>query len=564
MAKTNPAFSFKKYATYYSILFILSVVILAPQIPFLYTEGILKISINLLLIQSFLLIPCILFFRKLKVYYILLSLYCSIIPVLFLPFLIVHESINPELMVSVFSSTFREVYELLGLRLLLLVLCCAVFFYAIRRLTNPFPATISFKKAIALSGISAITFFSILILFANNSSTNIVKIFKSELPQFYPFDVFINSHAVWKTYTLENNYTVNTASFSFGAHKNAVFKKRTVQVLVIGESSRYDHWYINGYSRNTSPYLTEEQHLFSFSNVAAGATLTYKSVPFLITKVGIDDFNSHLKEKSVMAAFKEAGFYTAWISNQDGSLKSNLAEFHTADADTTIYTNNTVSGEQKFLTQGLYDESVLSPLHSFLHNKKEDLFIVVHLMGNHWNYKLRYPPAFNIFVPKDTNHTKVFNNYTAEELVCAYDNSILYNDFILHAIINELKSVDACSSLLFVSDHGENLGDDGKGLYLHTATPTYYTAHVPLFIWLSDELDKEQPAIASALLSNINKPISSAESVFYTVLQLGGVTIKDSSNVKEHSLASGKFLSSEQRISGESNIIYTFKNLSEH
>ncbi len=156
---------------------------------------------------------------------------------------------------------------------------------------------------------------------------------------------------------------------------------------------------------------------------------------------------------------------------------------------------------------------------------------------------------------------KVFNNRTLDELISEYDNSILYNDYILHVIINELKAADANSSLLFISDHGENLDDDGKRLFIHSATPTYYTAHVPLFIWLSDKSREEQPAIANVLQMNKNKPVSSAESVFYTLLQLGGVNIADSGNLKLHSLASNKFTNSSQKISGESNNIYLFKNL---
>ncbi len=400
-----------------------------------------------------------------------------------------------------------------------------------------------------------------LVVFAQNTSQSAVSIFKSEIPQYYPFDIFINAFAEWKTYKLERDYLTNTASFTFSAHKTNIYQNRTIQVLVIGESSRYDHWAIDGYNRNTSPYLNQEQNIFSFSDVATGAPVTYKSVPFLITKVGVDNFNNHLKEKSVMSAFREAGFYTAWISNQDGGVKTNFAEFHTADADTTIYTNNKVTSEQKFLTKGLYDESVLQPLHSLLQNKTSDLFVILHLMGSHWDYKLRYPSQFNVFAPKDTSGIKVFNSRTSDELISEYDNSILYNDYILHAVINELKAADACSSVLFISDHGENLGDGDKGLFIHSATPTYYTAHVPLFIWLSDKFIKEELAIADALQMNKSKHISSAESVFYTVLQLGGLNIADSNNLKLHSIASNQFENSQQKISGESNAIYVFKKL---
>ncbi len=380
MAKDSSASFHKRYLIYYGILFILSLLILSPQIPFLSDKSLLQIILNLLLIQCFIVIPLFIFCRKLKAYYFLIAFYCCITPILFLPFLIVHENINPEIMNSVFNSTFREAYELLGYKLILLLVCCCGFFYFTWRLTKRLPAVISFRKAVLISVVSAIIFFSSLFMSANKPQ-NITVLFKTELPQFYPFGIFINNYSIWKTHRLERNYLTNTASFAFNARKTNSRQGRMVQVLVIGESSRYDHWAINGYNRNTSPYLNQEQNIFSFSDVATGAPITFKSVPFLITRAWVYNFNNHLKEKSVIAAFKEAGFYTAWISNQDGGVKTNFAKFHTADADTTLYANNTVTSEQKFLTKGLYDESVLQPLHSLLQNEKKDVFVVIHLMG---------------------------------------------------------------------------------------------------------------------------------------------------------------------------------------
>ncbi len=127
MTKSLTATFIKKHLIYYSILFIVSLLILSPQMPFLIGKSLLKNFLNVLLIQSFIVMPFLLFCRNLRIFYFLLALYCSIIPVLFLPFLIVHESINPEIMVSVFTSTFREVYELLGVKLILLFVCCCAF-----------------------------------------------------------------------------------------------------------------------------------------------------------------------------------------------------------------------------------------------------------------------------------------------------------------------------------------------------------------------------------------------------------------------------------------------------
>jgi glucan phosphoethanolaminetransferase (alkaline phosphatase superfamily) len=202
-----------------------------------------------------------------------------------------------------------------------------------------------------------------------------------------------------------------------------------------------------------------------------------KSIPFLITRVSVDSLSEHLKEKSIMAAFKEAGFYTAWISNQYDANKSVTSEFHMLDVDTTIFTNRLISGDKSFMMPGLYDELLVAPLTNLINTTSKDLFIVIHTMGSHWKYKLRFPSEYNIFKSdKDSDDAE-------NELIDDYDNSILYTDYILDMLINKLKATRAVTSLVYVADHGENLNDNANGLMYHSATPTLYTAHVPLFIW---------------------------------------------------------------------------------
>ena len=170
-------------------------------------------------------------------------------------------------------------------------------------------------------------------------------------------------------------------------------------------------------------------------------------------------------------------------------------------------------------------------------------------MGSHWRYKFRYPQNYNAFGSyKNINE---INGYSSrQELIDEYDNSILYTDHILGSLINELKKTNAVNSLLYISDHGENLKDKENNLMFRSAIPNFYTAHVPLFIWLSNSLRKQRPEIEQALNKNKNKPISSIQSVFYTTLDLAGVNIKIDNNLSQYSLASLEYKSSEQKIFG--------------
>lgn len=547
-------FFHKRILIYTAIFFLIIFLIISPVFPFLIKDISFKeVLLNFAFIGLFLLIPTIIFHKKLTVYYFLIAIYCSLTPALFLPLLLTGEQISPEIIITTIHSNFREINELLGWNLLLLLVSMILFFIAVFYLTKFLPKKIETKTCFYISGTSL--FLLIFIVFADGKrSISLASNFKLEFTEKYPFGLAASTYSILKNNQLEDHYTENTRQFSFGAFKTYQSQKRNIEVLVIGESARYDHWTINGYTRNTSPFLSTEKNLISFSNVSTGATLTLKSIPFLITRMSVDSISQHLKEKSLLAAFKEAGFYTAWISNQYGANQSVASEFHTADCDTTIFINTSIEGDKSFLTPGLYDEALLQPFKKLIDQTSKDVFIVIHTMGSHWRYKFRYPPEYEIFKTDE-------GNSSMSSVINEYDNSILYTDYLLHLIIAKLETTAAISSLIYVSDHGENLKDNGDNLMYHTATPSYYTAHVPLFVWLSDSIKKQRPEIERNLLLNQTKKISTIKSIFYTAMDIGGINIKIDDNLQRFSLASSEYKDHDQLISGESNVIYSFKEL---
>ena len=113
------------------------------------------------------------------------------------------------------------------------------------------------------------------------------------------------------------------------------------------------------------------------------------------------------------------------------------------------------------------------------------MFIVLHTYGSHFNYHERYPAEFRIYTPDKAEGIR--QSYK-KELRNAYDNSIRYTDYVLGEIVDMLKKKEVCASMLYLSDHGEDIFDDARARYLHASPiPTYYQLHIPYIIWFSDD-----------------------------------------------------------------------------
>ena len=113
------------------------------------------------------------------------------------------------------------------------------------------------------------------------------------------------------------------------------------------------------------------------------------------------------------------------------------------------------------------------------------------------------------------------------QLVNAYDNTILQTDYILHSIIEKLRSTGAVAAMMYTSDHGENIFDDSRRLFLHASPrPSEYDTDVPLLVWTSEAYAREHATTVDALKSNLNKGVQTSASVFPTMLSIGGISTK--------------------------------------
>lgn len=330
----------------------------------------------------------------------------------------------------------------------------------------------------------------------------------------FPANVIYNMVEAGERTKVTAAYFETSAPFMFHSVSTRDADEKEVYVLVIGETSRADNWQLNGYDRPTNPLLSERSGLVNFSKAMSESNTTHKSVPLLMSHIGADCFgDSIFSSKGIIDAFKEAGYATAWISNQQRN--GALIDFYGEQADTVTFLIDDGSRH--------HDGELRDQLHRFLdESDASKLFVVLHTYGSHFNYKERYPAEYEHFGPDIATEAAPENR---PGLINAYDNTIRYVDAVLDGIISELDSCDCAAAMLYLADHGEDIFDDSRNRFLHASpTPTYYQLHVPMLMWTSSEFEAEHPEIVEAAAAHAGSEVSSSRSAFHTLLSLAGIS----------------------------------------
>ena len=335
----------------------------------------------------------------------------------------------------------------------------------------------------------------------------------------YPVNVFYNlCLAVHESY-LSAHYQERVAGFSFGARAEHAKDSAEVYVLVIGETARSANFQLYGYSRATNPELSKEKGLLVFRNVRSQSNTTHKSVPMLLSAATAEDHDRLYREKGLIAAFGEAGFHTVFLSNQQPN--HSYIDYLGEEANEHVFIRDANGNDD----DNVYSDEKLLPFVSrALARNHRKLLVVVHMYGSHFNYRDRYPQQRARFLPDTPTEAKAENR---RQLLNAYDNTILQTDHILAALISMLRQRNCASALLYTSDHGENIFDDSRRLFLHASPrPSSYDTDVPLIMWTSAEYNADYPETAAALRGNTGKGVQSNASVFPTMLSVAGIRAK--------------------------------------
>ncbi|MCO5168201.1 MAG: phosphoethanolamine transferase [Planctomycetes bacterium] len=321
-----------------------------------------------------------------------------------------------------------------------------------------------------------------------------------------PFGVLPQGFVTWRLHAEAARAFARSEGFRFGARRDPPPDDRPeLHVLVIGETSRPDRWGLNGYERDTSPRLSRTPGLLSFTDVVSQSPSTQQAVPLLLTRATADAMTDAFAERSVITAFKEVGFRTYWLSTQEVSHWAGFIHHYAAEADVRRY------------FERRHDGALLAPFRDIVARVRgpgDRAFVVLHTMGSHFAFENRYPPEFERF--------PVHGRGRAERLHNAYDNTILYTDHVLAELVAELaRRDDLVSSLLFISDHGENLLDDERRLFGH-AIGTAWDLPVATFFWPSQALEARHPELVRRARGHVDRPLSSRH-VFHSLVDLAGL-----------------------------------------
>jgi lipid A ethanolaminephosphotransferase len=296
----------------------------------------------------------------------------------------------------------------------------------------------------------------------------------------------------------------------------AVHRKPLVIFLVVGETARAADFQLAGYGRNTNPELQVTAGLTFFSHATSCGTATAYSVPCMFSHTGREHFSLDDSKRytNLLDAFAEAGFDIEWRDNNAGCK---------GVCNRVRQINYTDRRDPDLCPHGYcFDEIMLGDLPEKLDKIDRDTLVVFHQIGSHGPaYSERYPPAFERFKP--ACHTNELNKCSAQEIVNAYDNSIAYTDHVLARQINMLKTAGdhVDSMLIYLSDHGESLGE--QGVYLHGLPYSFaprQQKEVPFMLWTSQGFVDRTQLDAACMSANAQKAVSH-DNLYHTMFGAG-------------------------------------------
>lgn len=336
----------------------------------------------------------------------------------------------------------------------------------------------------------------------------------------WPFGTYAKGYAFWQERNYLADLSQRSSRFSFGARQKGDRPHSQIVVMVIGESSRFDRWSLNGYKRETNPRLKEERNLISLTDVVTAVSATRLSVPVIVSrKPSHLSLQAGFSEKSFITAFKEAGFKTWWLSNQMsfGEFDTPISVF-AKEADVTQFLN--LGG---FANNSGYDNVLLTPLQGALNDQARKKLIVIHTLGSHWNYSHRHPKEFEKWRPSLSGivNPAYTDASMKEHINNSYDNSILFTDWFLSKVIDGLKSSGKTASMMYVADHGQSLYDGNCKLAFHGHN-TQRDFHVPALVWYSDSYRTLHPEKINHLLRNKHARLAT-ENVFHALVDMAHI-----------------------------------------
>lgn len=291
-------------------------------------------------------------------------------------------------------------------------------------------------------------------------------------------------------------------------------KKKTLTILVVGEAARAQNFSLNGYARETNPELSK-QDIINFKQVSSCGTETAVSVPCMFSKFTRKDYSDSKgkRNENLVDVLHHAGFDLLWKDNNSSSrgVAARIGEQNVQSLDVPGICSDTEC----------FDDILLYQLQDYVDQLKNDGVIILHQKGSHGPaYYLRSPEQYKKFMPEC--RTNQLQNCPRQELINAYDNTIVYTDHVLSEVINFLKknSTQFDTAMWYLADHGESTGE--KGIYLHAApymiAPEEQT-HIAMIQWFSEGF-LNRMKLSKPCLAQKTDEVLSQDNLFHSVLGL--------------------------------------------
>ena len=257
-------------------------------------------------------------------------------------------------------------------------------------------------------------------------------------------------------------------------------------IFVLGESARKMNWGLYGYERPTTPQVRSwieryPDNAALFTKAIASGRGTRVSVPLALSVCNAREYPEFYRHPSFIRVFREAGYKTFVASAQSSTgYYEGLPNMILSDAEVVIHL------QDQQIDYPL-DKQILPVLDNFLENPSPKKLIVIHLLGSHLEYAERYPDTFNRFHGKG-------------EQMDTYDNSIYYTDWVIGQIFERARKLDSPAAVFYVSDHGENLNDEGDRNFSHGVMDiNRYEINIPMVCYFNEQFAGQYPQSAESI-----------------------------------------------------------------
>ncbi|MER1977232.1 phosphoethanolamine transferase EptA [Pseudocitrobacter faecalis] len=428
--------------------------------------------------------------------------------------------IDRSMITNILDTTPAESYALMSGKMILTLLFTAALFVALAWWIKIKPATRKWREA-GLRGASVLVSVVLIVMVAALFYKDYASLFRNnkELVKSLNPSNSITAINSWYTHNKMDNLPLvrigedaeQKTSMQNGPRKN-------LTILIVGETSRADDFSLGGYSRETNPRLAQDNVVY-FPRTTSCGTATAVSVPCMFSNMPRAHYNEQLAhhQEGLLDIAQRAGIQVQWNEN-DGGCKGACDRVPHQNMNALNLPGQCIDGE-------CYDEVLFHDLANDIDKLNGDGLIVLHTIGSHGpTYYNRYPKEFRKFTP--TCDTNEIQSCTQEQLVNTYDNTVLYVDYIVDKAIKLLQSKQDkfTTSLVYLSDHGESLGENG--IYLHglpySIAPDTQK-HVPMLVWLSDDYQKRYGVNYDCLKKESTQNEYSQDNLFSTMLGILGV-----------------------------------------